>query len=82
MRKKGEAHETLSTVFKRGVVPPWMIVDNSKEKSLGQFKRKLREADFYLVNSEPYSPWQIAAEGCTNELKKSSFSKMNIHLNA
>ena len=52
-----------------------MIVDNSKEQSLGEFKRKCRKADSHLVNSEPHLPWQIAAEGCIMELKKASSCK-------
>ena len=56
MRKKGEAHNNLSMVFTHDDVPPWMIVDNSKEQPLGEFRRKCREADCHLVNSEPYSP--------------------------
>ena len=76
MRKKGEAHKTLSIVFKRDGVPHRMVVDNPKEQSLGEFKRKCREADFHLVNYEPYSPWQIAAEGCIKELKKASSPKL------
>ena len=57
MAKKSEAHETLSLLFQRDVVPPKMIVDISKEQSLGNFARKCREADCHLVNTKPYSPW-------------------------
>ena len=67
MRKKGESHKTLSMVFKCDGVPPCMIVDNSKEQSLGGFKRNFGKDDCHLVNSEPYSPWKIAAEGCIEE---------------
>ena len=56
MKKKSEAHETLSLVFKRDGVPLRMIVDNSKEQSLGKFRRKCREVDCHLINTEPYSP--------------------------
>ena len=45
MKKKSEAHETLSLMFKHDGVPPRMIVDNSKEKSLGKFQRNCREVD-------------------------------------
>ena len=38
MKEKSEAHETLSLMFKRDGVPPRMIVDNSKEQSLGEFR--------------------------------------------
>ena len=61
MKKKIEAHETLSLMFKRDGVPPRVIVDNSKEQSLGDFRQKCREVDCHLVNTEPYSPWQQAA---------------------
>ena len=43
MKKNSEAHETLSLMFKRDGVPPRMIVDNSKEKSLGEFRRKCHD---------------------------------------
>ena len=70
MNKKREAHETLSMVFKRDGVLPHMILDNSKEQSLGEFRRKCRESDCHMINSKPYLPWQISAEGCIKELKK------------
>jgi len=57
MKDRKDAHETLSMMFKRDGVPPRLIVDGSKEQTLSQFKRKCREADCYLVLTEPYSPW-------------------------
>ena len=63
--RKGEAHETLSLLFHRDGVPPTMVLDGSKEQCLGDFKRKLREADCHLRQTEPYSPWQQATEGCS-----------------
>ena len=72
MRKNSEAYETLSMVFDRDSVPPHMIVDKSKEESLGEFKRKCLKSNCYLGNSEPYSPCKIAAERCIKELKKAS----------
>ena len=38
IKKKSEAHETLSLMFKHDCVPPRMIVDNSKEQSLGELR--------------------------------------------
>ena len=72
MKARSEAQETLSLMFKRGDVPSHMIVDDSKEHALGTFKRKCREADCHLVVTEPYSPWQQAAEGCIKQLKRAS----------
>ena len=76
MRKKSEAHENLSMVFKRDGAPPRMIVDNSKEQSPGGFKRKFRKADFVLVDSEPYLPWKVSAGECIKELKMVSSQKL------
>jgi hypothetical protein len=41
MKRKGEAHETLSLLFHYDGVPPVMILDGSKEQTLGDFRRKL-----------------------------------------
>ena len=76
MTRKGEAHETLSLLFHRDGVPPTMVTDGSKEQTLGDFRRKLREADCHLRVTEPYSPWQQAAEGCIREIKRGSSRKM------
>ena len=76
MARKSEAHETLSILFKRDGVPPKIVADNSKEQSFGNFARKCREADCHLVNTEPHSPWMMAAEGCIKELKPGSSWKM------
>ena len=73
MKRKGEAHETLSLMFHRDGVPPTMVTDGSKEQTLGDFRRKLREeADCYLRVTEPYSPWQQVAVGCIREIKRGS----------
>ena len=76
MKRKGEAHETLSLLFHRDGVPPVMILDGSKEQTLGEFRRKLRQADCHQRQTEPYSPWMNAAEGCIRELKRGSSRKM------
>ena len=44
-KKKSEARKTLYMVFKRNSIPSRMIVDNSKEQSLREFRRKWHEAD-------------------------------------
>jgi len=50
--------------------------DGSKEQCLGDFKRKLHEADCHLRQTKPYSPWQQATEGCIRELKRGVSRKM------
>ena len=76
MAKKGDAHETLSLLFKRDGVPPEMIMDGSKEQTLGTFSKKLKEAGCHKHQVEPYSPWQNAAETGIRELKRGSTRKM------
>jgi hypothetical protein len=45
MRKKSEAHETLSILFARDGVPHTMIMDGAKEQTMGDFCKKARQAD-------------------------------------
>jgi hypothetical protein len=70
MTRKGEAHETLSLLLHRDGVPPTMVFEGSKEQCQGDFKRKLHKADCHARQTEPYSPWQQADEGCIHELKR------------
>ena len=76
MTTKGEAYKSLSLIFHWDGVPPMMIFDGSKEQTLGDFKRKLREADCYGRQTKPYSPWQNAAKGYIRELKRGVSWKM------
>ena len=76
MKKKNEAHETFSLMFKCDGVPPRMILVNSKEQSLGEFRKKCHEVDCHLVNTEPYSPWKQADDGCIKKLNKASSRKL------
>jgi hypothetical protein len=76
IRRKGDAHNTLSTLFNCKGVPLIMILDNSKEQTEGNFKRKLKEADCHMKQTEPYYLWSRAAEGCIGKLKRGSSKKM------
>ncbi len=76
MKTKGEAHKTLSLMFQREGVPLSMVMDGSKEQTLGKFSRKLVDAHCQLEQTEPYSPWQNAAEREIKELKIGSGHKM------
>ncbi len=67
MKRKGDAHETLSLVFQHDSVPLTMVIDDSKEQTKGEFHQKLKEADCHPRVTEPYSPWQQATEGCIRE---------------
>jgi hypothetical protein len=50
---KGNTHESISLLFHRDGVPPTMILEGSKEQTLGNFKRKLREADCHARQTKP-----------------------------
>jgi hypothetical protein len=76
MKRKGDAHEALSLLFHRDSVPPAMVMDGSKEQTLGDFWRKLKEADCHLQQTEPYSPWMNAAKSAIRELKRGVSWKM------
>jgi hypothetical protein len=76
MTRKGEAHETLSLLLNCDRVPPTMVFDGLKEQCQGDFKRNLCKADCHARQTEPYSPWQQATEGCIRELKRGVSHKM------
>jgi hypothetical protein len=78
MKRKGDAHETMSLVFQcdcKGV-PPTMVTGDSREQTKWEFQHKLKEADCDPRVTEPYSPWLHPAKGCICELKKRSSRKM------
>jgi hypothetical protein len=78
MTRKGKAHETLSLLFHDDGVPPTptMVFESSKEQCKGDFNRKLCKADCHARQTEPYSLWQQAAEGCIHELKRGVSHRM------
>ena len=76
MPTKGTAHETLSHILKQYECPKHIIMDGSKEHTLRKFKKKANEADVWVNQIEPYSPWPNQSEQSIWELKKSSTRKM------
>ena len=76
MKKKGGAHETFYLLLKRDGVPPNMVMDGSKEQSIGLFRKKCQDADFHIKQTEPYSTCQLQAEGTTRDLKEGASRKM------
>ena len=68
--RRGDSCEALSLLFQQDGVPPKMIIDGSKEHTLGYFTRKVSEAGCHLKQTEPKSPWQMDAEGGIRELKR------------
>ena len=80
MKKKQDAHHGLSFMAAQYVVVPHLIMDRSKEQTLGEFLNKARQFGCHIKQSEPYSPWHIMAEGAIKEIKCVSGRKMMINL--
>jgi hypothetical protein len=76
MKLKSDAHDLILLLFQRDGAPPKMIMDGSKEQTLSRFKKKCQDADCRTKQTEPYSPWQNAAESAIRELKKAAGRKM------
>ena len=76
MAKKSDAHETLSLLFAQERVPSTQVMDGAREQVMGEFRHKARQADCHVKQTEPYFPWQNAAEGTIREPKKGAGRKM------
>lgn len=76
MKNKGEAHQTLSSLFANDGAPTALIVDGASEQTQCEFRRKAREAHCHIRVTEPYSPWQNATESAIHELKRGMGRKM------
>ena len=75
MKWKADAHEGLSLMAQCDGVLPCIIMDGSKEQTMGTFCRKAKEMGVHVKQTEPYSPWQNAAELTICELKKGAGQK-------
>ncbi len=76
MKMKVELHEALSLRFQRKGVPPLMVMDSSKEQTLGKFRQKLQDSSCAREITELFSPWQNAATRKIKELKKGTGRKL------
>ena len=70
LKTKSEAHEAVSILFARDGVPNNMVMDGAREQTLGDFRRKCREASCHIKQIEPHSPCINMAENGVRELKK------------
>jgi len=77
IKLKSDDHDLLWLLFRHDDVPPKMIMDGSKEQTLGRFKKKCQDVDYRIKQTKPYSPWQNAAtaESAIRELKKAAGQK-------
>ena len=69
---KGTAHETLYNLLNQDGCPNAIIMDGSKEKIFGKFKKNANNADIHIRKIEPYSTLSNQAEQSIQELKKDS----------
>ena len=76
MKKKSDAHEGLSLMAQRDGVPPAIVMDGSKEQTMGMFRKKARQMDCHIKQTEPYLPWQNVAEGAIREVQRAAGCKM------
>ena len=75
MEAKSDAYKQLRKVFQDVGVPNLIVVDHAKEQVQGDFKRLATSHGARVKSTEPYSPWQQAAEGAIRELKRASLRK-------
>ena len=73
---KSDAHKTLSLLFAQEGVPSTLVMDGAREQVMGEFRCRGSQADWYMKQTEPYFPWQNAAESSRRELKKGAGRKM------
>ena len=53
-----------------------MVMDGSKEQTLGSFRKKCQDPDLHIKHTETYSTWKLQAGGNIRELKKSAERKI------
>ena len=49
MKRKGDAHETMSLFFKKYDVPHKMVIGVSKGKTLWLVRKNFQEADCHII---------------------------------
>ena len=76
MKKKGDAHESFSTLCSQVRVPSCIIMDSAREQVMVNFRKKAKEVDCQLKPLEPYTPWANATESAIRELKRAVGRKM------
>ena len=76
METKAQAVDALSLLYARDGVPAALIMDGSKEQTLGEFRKKARQADCHIKQIEPKTPQQNAAETGVKQIKNGVGRKM------
>jgi hypothetical protein len=70
MKLESEAHEALSLIFHRYGLPNVMVMDGSKAKTEGEFRRKLCDSGCHIKQTEPHKQPSNMGEGGVCELKR------------
>jgi hypothetical protein len=70
MQHKSQAHDTLVQLAHEKGVPTHFTMDNSKEQTMGEFRRKARSFGCQVKQADAYAHWQVDAEDGIRELKK------------
>jgi hypothetical protein len=70
MCRKAEAGDSLNDFIQDIGIPSKIHTDVSKEQTQGKWAQFMKKFGIKSTQSEPYSPWQVRAEGCIREVKK------------
>jgi hypothetical protein len=76
MENKSQVHEALALLFTRDGVPPVITCDGAKEQVLGEFCRKVHQANCHIRQTKPYKTQSNFAETAIKELKNGVGRKM------
>ena len=76
MKIKNDAHEALSLIFQQMGVLDKIIVNESKQRVLGNFHQKRFEVGFRMKQKEPHSSWQNSVEVSIQKLIRGAGRKM------
>ena len=69
MQEKSQAHKSFSLLSQREGVLLVIVMHGAKEQMMGLFRKKAKEAEVKVNQTEPYSPWSNVAEGAIKETK-------------
>ena len=70
MQSKSQTPETLVELAHDKGIPYKLVMDNAKEQTMGEFRRKARSYGCSIRQIPTYSPWLDLAETAVAELKK------------
>jgi hypothetical protein len=68
MKNEKEAHDALSSLFYRDVVPNVMVMDGYTAQVEGEFRRKFCDSGWHIKQTEPYTVSSNMGEGGVREL--------------